>query len=245
MKCLLWFACCNVHAFTVIFIIFLSALTVPEEKLNIPQTYAYMCVSIFEKVIIIYFKDHHYHHLLKRHFALRPWRRHPARLNQLIFIWRFFALASSVSCENTFTFDTTQTKGTTYHDLAQLSISRLTRSELVLGPHPRDVYTARLPPPEWKERECSGYKFSAMRRRKFRYRKITCIAPLTIYAPNVIVYVAYACIQPYGFASLNTVAFRDDAYIELLIEAVIYTTYHFINESAVEWLWIRNQSCLH
>jgi len=39
------------------------------------------------------------------------------------------------------------------------------RSELVLGSHPRDVYTARLPSPEWKERESFGYKFSVTRRR--------------------------------------------------------------------------------
>lgn len=66
-----------------------------------------------------------------------------------------------------FTFDVNEwAEGTAYHDLAQLSISRLSSSsELVLGPHPRDVYTARLPPPEWKERESFDYKFNATRRR--------------------------------------------------------------------------------
>lgn len=85
-------------------------------------------------------------------------------------------------------------EGTTYHDLAQLSISRLTRSELVLGPHPREMCTPQgCLLRNGKNANASAINSSATRRRKFRYRKVSCIARatpprLTIYAANVIVY---------------------------------------------------------
>lgn len=78
-----------------------------------------------------------------------------------------FCFPLFVLCENAFTFDGTayepKERPTTTSPNSQYRVSP--RSELVLGPHPRDVYTARLPPSEWKERESFGYKFSATRRR--------------------------------------------------------------------------------